>query len=382
VRNIPFGRPQIGVEERASVMDVLNGPMLVHGEVTTLFEDAFAKFTGAPYSVSVSSCTAAMHLVYLAMGIGPNDEVIVPAQTHTATAHAVELCGAKAVFVDAEANTGNIDVSAIRASITERTKAITIVHYLGVSVDMEEVVKIAQAAGLFVLEDCALAIGSLYKGTHVGLWGDAGCYSFYPVKHMTTGEGGMVVTQNSGLAEKISKLRAFGVDHHHRERKRPGMYDVTMLGYNYRMNEMEAAIGLEQVKKLPTFLRLREENFRCLSAALKGVNGVRQFEQPKAEERSSYYCLSVLLEDNLRQRRWKIIECLNREGIGTSIYYPKPVPMMSYYKDKYGYAASDFPIACDISDATISLPVGPHLTVDDMRYMAEKIIETLEAFRR
>ena len=152
---------------------------------------------------------------------------------------------------------------------------------------------------------------------------------------MTTGEGGMVITRNSGLAEKISKLRAFGVDHHHRERKRPGMYDVTMLGYNYRMNEMEAAIGLEQVKKLPTFLRLREENFRCLSAALKGVNGVRQFEQPKAEERSSYYCLSVLLEDNLRQRRWKIIECLNREGIGTSIYYPKPVPMMSYYKDKY-----------------------------------------------
>ena len=130
MRNIPFGRPQIGVEERASVMDVLNGPMLVHGEVTTLFEDAFAKFTGAPYSVSVSSCTAAMHLVYLAMGLGPNDEVIVPAQTHTATAHAVELCGAKAVFVDAEAYTGNIDVSAIRASITERTKAITVVHFL------------------------------------------------------------------------------------------------------------------------------------------------------------------------------------------------------------------------------------------------------------
>ena len=380
MRNIPFGRPQIGAEERASVMDVLNGSTLVHGEVTAQFENSFAEYTGAPHSVSVSSCTAAMHLVYLAIGLGPCDEVIVPAQTHTATAHAVELCGAKAVFVDAEANSGNVDVSAIRAAITKRTKVISIVHYLGVSVEMDEVVKIARAAGLFVLEDCALAIGARYKGTHVGLWGDAGCYSFYPVKHMTTGEGGMVITRSSDLAEKISKLRAFGIDRNHRDRKLPGMYDVTMLGYNYRMNEMEAAIGVQQVKKLPAFLKARGENFRFLSAALRDVIGIRQFQQPVSEERNSYYCLSILLEADLQRKRLEIIDCFNREGIGTSIYYPKPVPMMSYYKDKYGYSAPDFPIACDISNATISLPVGPHLTADDMRYIAEKIICILEAF--
>ena len=146
------------------------------------------------------------------------------------------------------------------------------------------------------------------------------------------------------------------------------------------MNEIEVAIGVQQVKKLPAFLKAREENFRFLSAALRDVSGIRQFQQPIAEERSSYYCLSVLLEADLQEKRLEIIDCFNRQGIGTSIYYPKPVPMMSYYKDKYGFAASNFPIACGISNATISLPVGPHLTVDDMRYIAEKITCILEAF--
>ena len=382
MRDIPFGRPQIGAEERASVMDVLSGPTLVHGPVTTRFEHSFAELTGAPHAISTSSCTAGMHLVYQAISLGPGDEVIVPAQTHTATAHAVELCGGRAIFVDAERETGNIDIAAIEGAITERTKAIAIVHYLGVCVDMDKVIEIAKASKLFVLEDCALAIGTHYNGTHVGLLGDAGCYSFYPVKHITTGEGGMVITRNSELAERITKLRAFGVDRHHGERKLPGMYDVTMLGYNYRMSEIEAAIGVQQVAKVPLFLKAREENFRCLSSSLRNVPGIRQFSEPVAKERNSHYCFSVLLEQNLRENRWEIIDSLNRAGIGTSIYYPKPVPMMTYYKEKYGYAASEFPIASEISDATISLPVGPHLSVADMHYIAQKTIDTLETFQK
>ena len=379
MRDIPFGRPQIGAEERAAVLDVLNGSTLVHGPITTEFERVFAEFTGAPYAVSASSCTAGMHLVYLAIGLGPGDEVIVPAQTHTATAHAVELCGAKAVFVDADLTTGNIDIPAIKDALTDRTRAISVVHYLGVPVDMDEILHIARDFGLFVLEDCALAVGARYRDTHVGILGDAGCYSFYPVKHMTTAEGGMVITRDKALAEKITKLRAFGIDRHHGERKLPGMYDVTMLGYNYRMNELEAAIGVQQVKKLPTFLASREDNFRVLSTELRKLPSICQLAPPPADCRSAFYCLSILLEQNLLQNRWGIIERLNSNGIGTSIYYPKPVPMMSYYKDKYGYSEADFPIASRISDATISLPVGPHLSVDDMQYIAAKMAEALEA---
>jgi dTDP-4-amino-4,6-dideoxygalactose transaminase len=184
MRNIPFGRPTIGEEERAAVLDVLSGPILVHGPRANAFEDAFAAWTGAPHAVTVSSCTAAMHLVYFALGYGPGDEVIVPAQTHAATAHAVELTGARAVFVDAERQTGNIDIAAIEAAITPRTRAIAVVQCLGIPVDMTAVKAIAERHGLFVLEDCALAFGTRIDGVHAGLFGDVGCFSFYPVKHM------------------------------------------------------------------------------------------------------------------------------------------------------------------------------------------------------
>ena len=381
MRDIPFGRPLIDDEERAAVLKVLNGPTLVHGPVAKEFEQAFAAFTEAPHALAVSSCTAGMHLAYMAIGLSVDDEVIVPAQTHAATAHAVEFCGAKAVFVDVEASSGNIDPVQVEAAVTSRTKAIAVVHYLGLPVDMAEISRIAGKHGLFVLEDCALGIGSRYQGTHVGLLGDVGCYSFYPVKHMTTAEGGMVITRDAQLAEKISRLRAFGVDRHHGQRAHPGMYDVTMLGYNYRMNEIEAAIGIEQVKKLPAILRARERNFGSLTFALAQIDGITQFAPPPDDRVSSFYCLSVLLEQSLRKKRWEIVDFLNRNGIGTSVYYPRPVSMMTYYREKYGYSEKDYPIAYDISEATISLPVGPHLSGDDMIYVAKKVSEAVEAVR-
>ena len=168
------------VKERSAVMDVMTGPILVHGPQSVQFENDFAEFTDAPYAISVSSCTAGMHLIYYALGYGPSDEVIVPAQTHIATAHAAELTGAKSV-VDAEMETGNIDIDAIETAITHKTKAIAIVHYLGVPVDMPRVVEIAKRHDLFVLEDCALAPGAKIDGIHAGLHGDAGVFSFYPV---------------------------------------------------------------------------------------------------------------------------------------------------------------------------------------------------------
>jgi len=187
---IPFGKPIIGEEERNAVLQVLEGPILVHGPVAKQFEADFAEFTGAPEAISVSSCTAGMHLIYHTLGYGPGDEVIVPAQTHIATAHAVELTGAKAVFVDAEPETGNIDIQAIEAAITAQTRAIAVVHYLGVPVDMAQVNEIAQRHKLFVLEDCALAPGARLDGIHMGLHADAGVFPFSQAKTSTPEEVG------------------------------------------------------------------------------------------------------------------------------------------------------------------------------------------------
>lgn len=379
-RNIPFGRPIIGDEERGAVLEVLNGPILVHGPRATAFEEAFARWTGAPHAVSVASCTAAMHLVYFALGFGPGDEVIVPAQTHAATAHAVELTGAKAVFVDAERRTGNIDIGAIVAAITPRTRAISVVHYLGNPVDMPAVNAIAARHKLFVLEDCALAIGTRIDGVHAGLFGDVGCFSFYPIKHMTTAEGGMIITRNGDLAAKLRHLRAFGVDRNMGERKIPGVYDVTALGFNYRMNEIEAAIGIEQVRRLEDILDRRAANFAALDRRLRGHPRLTLFSVPPTDRQNAHYCLSVVLNGPIADCRFEIVSKLNERGVGTSIYYPHPVPHLSYYRNRYGYGADTFPNAAWISYNSIALPVGPHIGVDDMNYIAKTLLEVISEY--
>ncbi|MGD1906275.1 MAG: DegT/DnrJ/EryC1/StrS family aminotransferase [Leptolyngbyaceae cyanobacterium] len=369
---IPFGRPLIGEEEHNAVMEVMAGPILVHGPRASEFEQAFADFTAAPHAISVSSCTAGMHLIYFALGLGAGDEVIVPAQTHVATAHAVELTGAKAVFVDAELDTGNIDIAAIEAAITPQTRAIAVVHYLGVPVDMPQVVAISRRHNLFLLEDCALAPGAKVDGVHVGLWGDAGVFSFYPVKHMTTAEGGMIILRDGELAQRLRLLKAFGVDRTHGERKVPGVYDTVALGFNYRMSEIHAAIGIEQVKKLPGFLQQRAENFDALATALADITGLRILPQPMDSHRHScHYCLGALLDEAIQAKRPAIITELKAKGIGSSVYYPQPVPRMTYYREKYGYDESRYPNAARISDGLIALPVGPHLQSEQMATIAD-----------
>ena len=376
MKQIPFGKPLIGKEEQRAVKEVLSGPILVHGAQSKEFESSFAAFTSAPNAVSVSSCTAGMHLIYHALGFGPGDEVIVPAQTHVATAHAVELTGAKPVFVDAESRTGNIDISAIETSISPKTRAIAVVHYLGVPVDMGRINEIAKKHSLFVLEDCALSPGASFEGVHTGLLGDAGCFSFYPVKHLTTAEGGMVILKDKALADKIRLLKAFGVNRTHGERSVPGDYDVVGLGYNYRMSEVHAAIGIEQMKKLPFFLQKRKENFITLEASLSGLDGFRILPQPvDGTIVSSHYCMGILLEAHLIAKRAKIMKSLKSLGIGTSIYYPHPVPEMSYYRNKYGIV--DCPNAELISNSIIALPVGPHLNTTDMQTIAESLSTVL-----
>lgn len=376
-RTIPFGKPIIGAEERAAVNAVLAGTTFVHGPRVEEFEGAFAAFVGAKHAIAVSSCTTALHLAYLALGIGSGDEVIVPAQTHVATAFAVEYVGARPVFVDAESQTGNLDLDAAERAITPRTRAFSLVHYLGMPVDMDRVHAIADRHELAVVEDCALAIGTRFRGRHAGTCGDIGCFSFYPVKHMTTAEGGMVTTDDDVLAARIRQQRAFGLDKTVTERAVPGIYNVTMLGYNYRMNELEAAIGAVQLTRVPGFLAARQRNDAALRATLVRIPGVSLLETSHGNFESSRYCCVVLLSDALAPRRFEIVAALKERGVGTSVYYPHPVPHLTYFREKYGHHLNAFPNAVRISNHGIALPVGPHLTTDDMAYIAAAMEEAI-----
>jgi len=381
-RNIPFGRPWITDDDRNAVMEVLNGPILTHGPQCKAFESEFAEFLGASANcVTVSSCMAALHLAYLHLGIGHGDEVIVPAQTHSATVHAAEWVDATPVFVDCDPATGNMTPVGIAAAITPRTKAISVVHFIGIPCRMSEIVEIAARHELKIVEDCAIALGSRYRGTHVGLFGDVGTFSFYPVKHITTGEGGMFVSKHAEVAAAVNKLRAFGVDRSHTERAIPGSYDVPSLGLNYRMSEMQAALGRTQLGRFRQNLDARRSNFEELKVGLSEIANLRVLDSSGPEELNSHYCLSMVLEGPLGERRNEAVARLNSAGIGTSIYYPQPVPRMTYYRNKYGYDQTRYPEAARISDQSIALPVAPHVGRDDIQYMAKVVAETVEELR-
>ena len=374
---IPFARPLITDRERSAVLEVLKGDILTHGPQNRAFEEEFSVFIGGGSCAAVSSCMAALHLSYLEMGIGPGDEVIVPAQTHVATAHAVEMVGARPVFVDCELQTGNLDIAILESRITPKTRAIGLVHFVGIPCDMESIMEIARRYQLKVIEDCALAVGSRFQSKHCGLFGDAGCFSFYPVKHMTTGDGGMFVSTSNNLTEKIRITRGFGVDRTFSQRSIPGVYDVPSLGLNYRMSDINAALGRVQLSRMDDFLELRARNFDTLRNALEHVDELTLLDSPTGDFANSHYCLTAILNGRLAGSRNEIVSKLRKDGVGTSIYYPQPVPRMSYYRRKYGYDASRYPNATAISDHSVALPVGPHLDTDDVDYIADTLIRTI-----
>ena len=365
---IPFGKPMIGDGERDAVADVLAGTTLTHGPRVQEFERAFAEFTGAPWAIATATCWAALHLSYLAIDLQPGEEVIVPAQTHVATAHAVEICGGRPIFCDAEPETGNMDLDRLEELITERTRALSLVHYLGRPVDMGRFMEIARRHDLYVVEDCAVALGGRYDDVHVGLHGDIGCFSFYPVKHITTGEGGMVITRRQDLADRVGKQRAFGIDKSIlADRRHTGEYDIVEVGLNYRLGEIGAAMGTVQMSRLPDFLEQRERNYDALHAGLSEVPELRLLDSGHdGPIRASHYCLVAVLRPPLDARREALIEALKARGIGTSVYYPKSLPDTTYYRERYGYAAGSCPVATNISTCSIAYPVAPHVSAADV----------------
>jgi perosamine synthetase len=371
-REIPFGRPIMGDAEKAAVDKVLSGHILTHGPNCAEFERLFAERIGVEHAITTSSCTTALHLSLLAFDIGPGDEVIVPAETHVATAHAVEHVGAKPVFVDVQAETGNINIDLFEQAITERTRAVIPVHYLGLPCDMDRLVDISSRANIEIVEDCALAIGADFDGKAPGGFGATGCFSFYPTKHMTTLEGGMLTTNNGTLAAKIRKHRAFGYDKALGERSEPGVYDIVMLGYNFRMSEAHAAVGIQQLDRLDGFLVQRRKNTEALLSLLADIEQVKTFPIKLGKASSGLYCVNAVLPEDSSLDRGQVIKTLNANGVGTSVHYPVALPLSTFYKQKYGYGADQFPVANWLSQQTISLPVGPHLNVDDMEYIGDQ----------
>lgn len=379
-KDIPFGRPWIEEEDRQAVLNVLQGHILTHGPACHKFEEDFAAFTQGGYAVTTSSCMASLHLSTLHFGLGPGDEVLVPAQTHVATVHAVEITGATPVFVDCELETGNMDIAILESKITPRTKAVVIVHFAGIPAQMDRICAIADKHGMAVIEDCALAVGGLYKGKHVGLWGDTGCFSFYPVKHLTTGEGGMLISKNEETASKIRNFRAFNYDRDQNERKIPGLYDVAGVGLNYRMSEMQAALGCVQITKLDKIRNRRKENFTALKTGLLGIKEIRHvLDSADPDCTNSHYCVVAILDEPIASRRNDIILALTDRKVGCSIYYPQPVPRTKYYAERYKSDPADYKNASIISDSSIALPVGPHLDVADMGIIVKTLKETIES---
>jgi perosamine synthetase len=370
-RTVAFGRPWINDDDRRAVAAVLDGPILAHGPESAAFEEEFGRFVGNDaHCVSVSSCAAALHLAYAYFELGPGDEVILPAETHAATANTAEWVGATSVFVDCDPATGNMTADAIRNAITPRTKAVTIVHFVGIPCDMPAIAALCREHDLALIEDCALAVGARIDGTHVGLFGDVGCFSFYPVKHITTAEGGMFISRHEDVATRVARLRAHGVDRSHAERAIPGMYDVPSIGLNYRLSEIQAALGRSQLARVDEILERRRANFEELVRALAVRDDLRVLDGTG----NSHYCASLVLEGELGAHRNDVLRLIGERGIGVSVYYPQPVPRMTYYREKYGYDGGLYAGAETISDRAIALPVGPHLEPGDVEAVAAAVL--------
>ena len=374
---IKFARPIVNRKVIPKIKGIINKGVFVHGALTDEFERKLSSYfrLNKKKLLSTSSCTASLHLYYLSIGLTNKDEVIMSAQTHVATAHAVEACGAKPVFVDCELKTGNIDIEKIEKKITKKTKCICVTHFLGRPTDMNKINKIARKNNLKVVEDTALSIGSKIGRKFAGTFGDAGTFSFHPVKIITTGEGGAIILKKKKDFLLIKSMKSFGYDvASPNKRKIPGSYNVNSFGLNYRMSEMEAAIGICELLEIQKKIKIRKNNYNYFLKKIKNLKNFKILEIGSDKTFvSSYYCLTLILNNKKRSYRDKIILKMKKLGVQVSIYYPHPVPMLNYYKKKYKYSKNSFLNSSRIAYNSISFPIAPHIKLKDIDYMVKQI---------
>lgn len=348
---IHMARPLIGEEEKAAVMAVLDSGQLAQGSVVADFEAAFADYCGVKHGIATSNGTTALHVALLAHEIGGGDEVITVPFTFIASANSILFVGAKPVFVDIDPVSYNIDVDAIEAAVTPRTKAIMPVHLFGNPADMARVQEIAERHNLIIIEDAAQAHGAEIGGKRAGSWG-TGCFSFYPTKNITTGEGGIVTTDDDAVADRARLVRAHGM------RVR---YYHDMLGYNFRMTNIHAAIGCAQMPKLEAFNERRIANAAYLSAHLPADKVQVPTVEPGTRHIFHQYTVRVRPSLNRDEVRKKLAEA----GVGTEVYYPVPVHEQKIYLD-LGYGGQQFPESERAAREVMSLPIHPALTQQDL----------------
>jgi dTDP-4-amino-4,6-dideoxygalactose transaminase len=361
---IQINGPQIGEEEIKAVVKVMRSGGLTHslgaGPMVTEFEKSFAGFMKAKHAIAMNSGTAALHSSLLAAGVKRGNEVILPSFTFVATGEVVVMIGAKPVFVDIGPDTYNVSPKAIEKAITKRTKAIMPVDLYGLPADTQPIREIADKHGLKIIEDAAQAHGASYKGKPPGAYADAACWSFYGSKNMTTGEGGMITTNDDKLAENVRCMRSHG------EKEK---YMSGMLGHNYHMPEIQAAIGCEQLKKLPGFVARRNRNAKRLTEKLKKVKSLQLPTVPEGY-RHAWYLYTVRLVNAKRAKRDKLVEELKQKDIGAIVCYVNPIHQMPFYAKLGKYR---LPVTEKASEQVLSLPVHPGVTAEQIDHIAETV---------
>jgi dTDP-4-amino-4,6-dideoxygalactose transaminase len=366
---IPINRPQIGEEEVEAVVKVLRSGLLTQGlgagPMVTQFEKNFAKFASVEHAIAVNTGTAALHSAVVASGVKHGDEVILPSFTFVATAEAVVMAGGKPVFTDIDPETYNISPAEIEKAVTRKTKAIVPVDLYGLPAEIKPIREIAAEHDLAVVEDAAQAHGATYAGKPVGVLADVACWSLYASKNMTTGEGGVITTGDDEMAEALRLMRTHG---------EKAKYASLVLGHNYRMSEIQAAIGLVQLEKLPAFVTKRRENARKLTRMLAKTEKLQLPREPKGRKHS-WYLYTIRLKNARENKRNRIVEELRKRDIGAEVYYPNPVHLMPYYRDSFG--RHKLPETEKAARQVFSLPIHPGVTEEQVDYIGKSLLHLL-----
>ncbi|OAI40218.1 UDP-4-amino-4,6-dideoxy-N-acetyl-beta-L-altrosamine transaminase [bacterium SCGC AG-212-C10] len=383
---LPFALPSIGREEEDEVIDTLRSGWITTGPKTKRFEEELAEFTGARHAIAVNSCTAALHVSLAALGIGAGDEVITTAITFPATANVIIHQGARPVLVDVDPRTLNISPAAIEAAITPATRAIIPVHMAGQPADMDAIWAIARKHGLAVIEDAAHAIGAEYRDRRIGnLDGSlASCFSFYPIKNMTTIEGGAILTNDDDFAERARLFTLHGISKDAWKRYSADKYqhwETLVPGFKYNMSDVQASLGIHQLRRLEGFIDRRTRYAKLYREAFADMPELEMLDV-QDERRHAWHLFVVLLRnDQLDIDRDTFMEALREENIGTGVHF-RSLHIQPFYEDHLALKRSDLPVAADVSDRLLSLPLYPGMSEQDVRDVIDAVGKLVRAYRR
>lgn len=364
---LPYGRQSIGEEDIQAVVNVLRSDWLTTGPKVAEFEEVFAAWVGAKHAVSFSSGTAALHGAAFAVGLQAGDEAITTPMTFAATANCVLYQGATPVFADVSADTLNLNPAQVAERITDRTKAVLSVDYAGHPADFDAIREVAASKGCIVIEDASHALGAEYKRRRAGSIADMTVFSFHAVKHLATGEGGMVTTDRADFAETLRRFRNHGISSDARQRQSASQwhYEMVLLGFNYRLTDIACALGLSQLKKLDENLARRREIAARYTASLRDLEGVT-VPAVRMDVNPAWHLYPIRVNpEKLATDRGEIFRALRAENIGVNVHYI-PVHLHPYYRDRFGYAAGAYPIAEDAYARLISLPMFHGMTDEDV----------------